>query len=750
MGVGSMSITGLIASDVDIQGIITQLAQIKRRPVELLEQHKSTCNERLAAFQQLTARVISLSTEAAGLIDGTAFAQVTASSSDESAVVVSASAGAPVGHYDITVSQLAQSHKVSSGSVSSLSDALGYEGDIILNGTAVSVEAGDSLADIRDAINAAGAGASASILTVSDTDHRLTISSLTSGADGALELVDANVSGILEDLGMKVAGTSVKHPITDGAAGDGLSDKLTAVGDVLGLTAAPSGTVQVNGTDVAIDLSTDSLQEIASAIDAVAGVTATVETISVDGEAAYRLEIVGDGGQPTFSDDGNVLVTLGVLQKDFANEVDAAQDASFTIDGVSMTRPTNAIDDAIENLQLQLVGTTAEAVTVSVECNTSATISAMNGFVSAYNQVIDFIDQHQDFDTEAESGGLFFGSPAVLNLEADLRDQVSDLVDTMGGELRLASQIGLSFDTRDHLVFDSTQLLEALESDPEGVKRLFGVSTDATSAEVEVYEYTSATRDSGEAGWAVEITQVATKPTATSAALPGGISMDETLTINGKPVTLTAGMSLQEATDTLNALFTAQRMDMSARVDGDSLVIEHVLYGAAHDIEIESSLDDGSGGTDLGGPTAGEVATYTGQDVAGTIDGEAATGSGRLLTAAEGIDAEGLRLRVRADTTGSKGVVLVSKGIAARLSSFVEVVTDADTGSLTRAAEGIGREIESIDEEIAELEADVDRYIEKLQLDFARMETKMSQSVTLLDWMENQVEYLWGSGGYRS
>ncbi|MEA3402303.1 MAG: flagellar filament capping protein FliD [Armatimonadota bacterium] len=750
MGVGSMSITGLIASDVDIQAIITQLAQIKRRPVQLLEDHKSTCNERLAAFQQLTARVLSLSTYAADMSDGTAFAQVTASSSDESVVVASVSAGAPVGRYDITVSQLAQSHKVSSASVSSTSDALGYEGDIIVNGQVVSLEASDSLADIRDAINAAGAGASASILTVSDTDHRLTISSLTSGAEGALEVVDANASGILEDLGVKAAGTSVKHPITDGAASDSLTDKLSAVGDVLGLTAAPSGTVQVNGTDVAIDLSTDSLEEIASAIDAVAGVSATVETVSVDGEAAYRVEIVGDSGQPTFTDDSNVLATLGVLQKDFANEVDAAQDASLTIDGVSMTRATNAIDDAIENLQLQLVDSTAEAVTVFVARNTSASVSAMNSFVSAYNGVIDFINQHQDFDTEAETGGLFFGSPAVLNLEADLRDQVADLVDTMGGDLKLASQIGLSFDADDRLLFDSTQLLDALESDPEGIKRLFGVRTDATSAEVEVYEYTLATRDSGASGWAVEVTQIATRPTATSAALSGGIAVDETLTVNGKPVTLTAGMSLQEAADTLNALFNAQNMDMGASVDGDTIVIEHDLYGDSHEIDIESSLDDGSGGTDLGGATAGEIATYTGQDVAGSIDGEAATGSGRLLTAGEGTDAEGLRLRVTAEATGSKGVVLVSKGIAARLSHFVDAVTDADTGSLTRAAGGVSTEIESIDEEIAELEADVDRYIEQLQLDFARMETKMSQSVTLLDWMENQVEYLWWSGGRRS
>jgi len=39
----------------------------------------------------------------------------------------------------------------------------------------------------------------------------------------------------------------------------------------------------------------------------------------------------------------------------------------------------------------------------------------------------------------------------------------------------------------------------------------------------------------------------------------------------------------------------------------------------------------------------------------------------------------------------------------------------------------------------------VERRIERLQADFALMESKMSQSLTLLDWMENQMNYLPGA-----
>ena len=743
MNVGSMAISGLVASDIDISGVITQLAQIRRKPVQLLEQQQSVASKRLAAFQQLTARCLSLSTASSALSDGSAFEQVSSASSDGGTVAVSASPGAPVGSYRIEVSRLAQAQKVSSASVASASEALGYEGEVLINGHAIAIESDFTLVDIQDAINAAGAGVSASVLTGSENEHYLRLNSLATGAEGAIEVKD--VTGIFEDLGLQDPGASTKHSIANGMASDALGGKLSPVTQVLGLTSALSGTVSVNGTDVAINLSTDSLEAIASAIDAVAGVTATVEEVEADGVTQFQLQIVGDSGAPTLVDDGNVLEALGVQQKSFANEVDAAQDALLSIDGVSMTRSTNAVDDAIEDVQLQLVQETdGTPVTVNIEADTDATVASVQKFVDAYNNVVGFINEHQSFDSEAETGGLLFGSSAVLQVETQLRDQVSGLVDTLGGDLTLGSQVGLSFNSRDEIVFDSSELLSKLRTDPEGVKRLFGSSSDA-SGDVEVFGYSSATMDSGEAGWDVEITQAATRPTATSASLAAGITTDETLALNGKSVTLTAGMSLDQVADALNATFTDERMDIAASVEGDRIVLQHELWGDGHSIEITSSLDHGAGGTDLGGATAGEVASYDGQDVAGTIGGEEATGNGRLLSGARGTAIEGLQIVVSATSAGTVGNVQISRGIAARMTGFLERVTDAESGVLPRAADGQTGEIEAIDERIAALEDDVERYIEQLQSDFALMESKMAQSMTTLDWMKNQMNYLPGS-----
>ncbi len=410
MGVGAITVTGL-ASDLDISGIITQLAAIKQRPIDLLAAQQSTYATNLTVFQQLTAKVLGMGAMVSGLQSGAAFKQVSVSSSNTDHVVATGVSGAAAGNYEIEITQLATNHKISSGTVAASDEALGYEGDILVNGSVVSLGAADTLEDLRDAINIAGASVSASILTVSDTDHRLLMQSLTSGESGALDLVDANDSDILESLGLQTGATAIKHAITDGAAGD------------------------------AIDLGTDSLTDIAAAIDAVADVSASV----VSTDDGYRLEVVGTAGTPTFTDDGNVLATLGVVGKGIANELQAAQDSQFAIDGVAMTRSTNAVDDAIDGVQLQLVAATGGTPTqVSVAWNVEAAVTEVEQMVSYYNSLASFINTNQAFNTDTDTGGAFLGNMAVMNVESALRGQVTGLVDTLGGSLLLGSQIGLT------------------------------------------------------------------------------------------------------------------------------------------------------------------------------------------------------------------------------------------------------------------------------------------------------------------
>ena len=215
--------------------------------------------------------------------------------------------------------------------------------------------------------------------------------------------------------------------------------------------------------------------------------------------------------------------------------------------------------------------------------------------------------------------------------------------------------------------------------------------------------------------------------------MDSGITQDEALTINGQyTVQLTAGMSLQDASDKLNTVFSGNDMGMQASVVDNKLQIQSNFYGSSYGINITSSLDNGAGGTGLGGATAGTAKTVYGQNVAGTIDGQQATGWGQYLTSSAG-DANGLKLQITGTTVGDAGVVKVSQGLASRLSNYCAQVTDPTTGLITRAANTISSDITDLNSQITTMTADVNTYTQNLEDEYATMEGELAQNQSTME-----------------
>jgi len=744
-GLGSIYIDGIV-SGIDTSAIIEQIAAIRQRPVQILETRKTEQSERLTIYQSLNVMLTGLAISAGTMADTDDVISYAASSSDTDALAVTVSGEAGPGSYDIVIKGLASAHKLSSTTFADDDDAIELAGDIILNGTTVTIESSDSLNDIAARIKLAGAGVWATVIDYAEDDHRLVLTGQQTGADNAVDIIDANSGDLLEDLGLLNSTTSIKHAITKGAQSDGFTSSTGEVGELLGLSGALSGTVQINGTEVAINLAEDTLQEIASRISTqVANVSASVQSTEEDGQYTYYVEIVGDSGTPTFTDDNNVLNTLGVLTKQIANELQSAGDAEVTVDQVTVYRATNSVSDLIQGVTLDLLqADDSHTITVTVTQDTTATYTSVSQLVSSYNSIIDNLREGQTFDTDTNTGGVYFGDPAVRLLESGLHSAAMTPVDALGGSITLPSQIGLSTDQYGRLVLDQATFVAALEANPLGVTRMFGTAGEATHADITYVSSTASTVVSDADGYAVEITQIAERATATSGTLASGITTNETLTFNDVcPVQLTSGMSLAEAADALNSGFQLFDFSLSASVVGDTIVIEHELYGDSYSFEVHSNLAQGAGGLNIGGATAGEDAGYVGVDVAGTINGEDADGNGRYLTGSPGnATTDGLVLRVETAATGSKGVVKVSQGLAARLQGYIQRATDEDNGSMTIATDNIESDIESLDEEIERVDASVERYLERLRSDLLAMESVLAQTEALSTFMTNQLKGL--------
>jgi len=156
---------------------------------------------------------------------------------------------------------------------------------------------------------------------------------------------------------------------------------------------------------------------------------------------------------------------------------------------------------------------------------------------------------------------------------------------------------------------------------------------------------------------------------------------------------------------------------------------------------VKSNLDNGAGGLDIGGATAGVTATYAGVDVAGTINGEECTGNGRYLTGNSGNEnTDGLMIRVDATTTGSHGVVKVSQGMASRLQRYIGISTDSENGSIAIATQHIEDDIDAIDEEIERIEESIESYLSKLRSELLAMETAIAEAESMQDYITNQLK----------
>ena len=365
MSMSTNLISGL-SSGFDWRSMIDQLMKIESRRVDLVGSRKTEYEQKLTEWQSFNTKLLSLKTAASSLSDPENFdvyrSTLTSSNSDVKAsdlLSVSTTSLAARGSYTIVVDALATAQKLASGSFSSFSEALGasYAGDIVINGRAVTVAASDSLADVRNRINNANSGTiptgvTASIVTYSDNDHRLILTSDDTGAQG-ISLQNGSATDLVQLFGWKEKTSSLKNSITGGALSDGFSSSTQSIKSLLGLSTSQSGEIQIGGEAVSIDLSTDSLEDIKTAINnaAIAGVTASVTSQTSGGTTIYKLRI---SGTQDFTDSQNILETLGVLQNGVSEVQGTTSGNSMTSNGVAITASTLLID--IDGYNLYTVG----------------------------------------------------------------------------------------------------------------------------------------------------------------------------------------------------------------------------------------------------------------------------------------------------------------------------------------------------------------------------------------------------------
>ena len=200
-----------IGSGLDVNGIVSQIMALERRPLSLLDNRENQQKAQLSAFGSIKSALSTFQETLKKLSDPLKLSATTASLADSSLAAVSASSNAVPGSYEIEIKSLAQAHKLKSENFTSNSDIVGsgtltiqfgtYNGD---GSYTANVDKPDqtiaigtneaTLAGVRSAINNANAGVTASIVN-DGSGSRLVIASQDGGTSNALRITVSDDDG---------------------------------------------------------------------------------------------------------------------------------------------------------------------------------------------------------------------------------------------------------------------------------------------------------------------------------------------------------------------------------------------------------------------------------------------------------------------------------------------------------------------------------------------------------------------------
>lgn len=366
-----------LGSGIDFNVVRDAIIDQRTRPVSQLQSRVSDFNGRIEALKQLNTALATLTSASEALTNRDLGTGRGTTTGDATILTGAATSAANLGSYDVTVARLATSLAQASRSFAETTAPVLFGGATAATfelrkggagtGTAITIDSNNNtLEGLRDAINAANAGVTASIVDINGdgTGNQLVLSSTETGTSGRVELVETTATGTLADLNIR----SLNPP-------DGDTAKL---------------------------------------------------------------------------------------------------DASLTINGLSITRPTNTIDNAIEGVTFSLKksGTTTLGVTQSTDIE-----NKLRGFINAYNAIQEAIGSQYRKDSQNRPTGILAGDSTLRNVQRQLRDATNILSSANGGDFSSLSDIGITKTDSGALEFDSAVFNQKLKNDPDDVKAfLYGAA----------------------------------------------------------------------------------------------------------------------------------------------------------------------------------------------------------------------------------------------------------------------------------
>lgn len=212
-------------NNIDFGTVLNAMMAQESQPVLALQAQQSALTNQKSAYSTLASKLSTLEDAIKALSDPAKFGGKTATSTDSSAIVVTADASAPQGNYDVVVNSLARSQTTASATTFTDKDTtiVASSGTLVINGTAVTVTQPATLDDLATAINNDdNLPVSAAVVSVTPGSFQLVLTGKSSGTANAFTIENTLTGG---------SGIAFTDTDGDGKSGNSTADNAQDAAD---------------------------------------------------------------------------------------------------------------------------------------------------------------------------------------------------------------------------------------------------------------------------------------------------------------------------------------------------------------------------------------------------------------------------------------------------------------------------------------------------------------------------------------
>lgn len=389
-----------VGANLDLSTLLTQLETAESQPLVLLQQRQVSYTSKLSAYGTLQSSLSTLQAAAKRLADPALFQGAKVTSSVPEVLTASAGSKATAGTYAVEVTKLAQSQSLVAGGQASATTAIG-------SGT-ITIDFGTVTGGTLDAATGTYTGAGFT-KDAARTAVPITIDGTNNTLEGIRDAINAAKAGVSASIVNDGSGTPHRLVLTSSQTGEASSMRVSVAGDA-------------------------SLQNL----------------LNNDPAATQNLR-----------------------------QTVAAQNAQLTVNGIAVTSASNSVKEAIQGTTLTLLKTGSSSL--STQPDTATVESAINDFVKAYNSLQATANTLTTYDKDSKTGAALVGDSTLRNLQTRIRQALT--TPQAGGptDLKVLSEIGVTFQKDGTMAVDSAKLKAAVSSNLAGVSGLFASATGSTA-----------------------------------------------------------------------------------------------------------------------------------------------------------------------------------------------------------------------------------------------------------------------------